>query len=169
MPVPASRNDDVGASSSALSRIFGQARQVFECNQSTETRVSIIDPEPPAIRTGETVETGKSALVLAAIFIVVEIVLMAEAISVILLEGSERRNPGAAPIAILLSTALLANLGLVCTFIAASAASAVRRSRLAGAIPVASFAAVSSSGAVDVVGSAGNLGSAASSNIPTSG
>jgi hypothetical protein len=128
-----------------------------------------MDLQPPAIGAGEIVETGKSALVLAAIFIVVEIVLMAETISVILLEGSERRNPGAAPIAILLSAALLANLGLVCTFIAASAASAVRRSRLVGAIPVASFAAVSSSGAVDVVGPAADRGNAGSSNIPTSG
>jgi hypothetical protein len=118
-------------------------------------------------------------LVLAAVFIAVEVVLMAETIVVVLVEGSEHRNPGAAPIAFLLSTALLANLGLVCAFIAASAADAVRRSRRAEG-DLASFAAVSSStenaesmadyiSAVDVVGSAGDLGSAASSNIPTSG
>jgi hypothetical protein len=141
--------------------------------------VSTIDLQPADIRTAETVETGKSALVLAAVFIVVEIVLMAETIVVVLLEGSEHRNPGAAPIAILLSTALLANLGLVCTFIAASAANVVRRSRRAGAVLVPSFAAVGSNAedaesitgylsAVDVVGSVADPGIAASSGIPTS-
>jgi hypothetical protein len=139
-----------------------------------------MDPQPPAISTDEIVETGKSPWVLAAVFIVVEILLMAETISVILLGGSGERNPGVAPIAILLSTALLVNLGLVCSFIAASAASAVRRSRRAGAVPVPSFAAVgcgaegaeSMAGdlsAVDAVGSVTEAGTAASSNIPTSG
>jgi hypothetical protein len=139
-----------------------------------------MDPQPPAIRTDEIVETGKSPWVLAAVFIVVEILLMAEAISVILLGGSGERNPGITPIAILLSTALLANLGLVCSFIAASAASAVRRSRRAGAVPVPSFAAVgcgtegaeSMAGdlwAVDAVGSVTDAGAPASAGIPTSG
>ena len=139
-----------------------------------------MDPQPPAIRTDEIVETGKSPWVLAAVFIVVEILLMAETISVILLGGSGERNPGITPIAILLSTALLANLGLVCSFIAASAASAVRRSRRAGAVPVPSFAAVGCGAegvdslagdpsAVDVVGSVTDPGTAASAGIPTSG
>jgi hypothetical protein len=136
-----------------------------------------MDPQPPAIRTGETVETDKSPFVLAAVFILVEIVLMAETISVILLGGSEQRNPGVTPIAILLSTALLANLGLVCSFIGASAASAVRRSRRAGPIPVPSFAAVgcgaegaeSTADAADVVGSLAAPGTAVSAGIPTSG
>lgn len=136
-----------------------------------------MDRRPPAISTDEIVETGKSPWVLAAVFILVEIVLMAETISVMLLGGSEQRNPGATPIALLLSTALLANLGLVCSFIAASAASAVRRSRRAVAVPVPSFAAVgcgaegaeSTAGAADVVGSVTDPGTAASAAIPTSG
>jgi hypothetical protein len=131
-----------------------------------------MDPQPPAVRTDEIVETGKSPWVLAAVFIVVEIVLMAETISVILLGGSEQRSPGITPIAILLSAALLANLGLVCSFIAASAASAVRRSRRAGAA-VGSGAEGTESVAgdlsdLDVVGSVTDPGTAASAGIPTS-
>jgi hypothetical protein len=136
-------------------------------------------PGPPAIRTDQIVETGKSPWVLAAVFIVVEIVLMAETISVILLGGREQPNPGVTPIAILLSTALLANLGLVCSFIAASAASAVRRSRRAVAVPVPSFAALGGGAegaesmaddlaAGDVVTSLTDQGTAASVGIPTS-
>src|SRR5581483_6835037 len=132
------------------------------------TRAAMIDPQLPATRSGETVEAGKSALVLAAIFIAVEIVLMAETISV-LLEGAEARSPGGGPIAILLSTALLANLGLMCTFIAATATSAIRRSRRAEVLRVASFAAVSPSGEIDVGGSVADIECAASSHIPTSG
>jgi Zn-dependent protease with chaperone function len=131
-----------------------------------------MDPPPPAIRTGETVETDKSPWVLAAVFILVEIVLMAETISVMLLGGSEQRNPGATPIALLLSTALLANLGLVCSFIAASAASAVRRSRCAEAASFSAEVAESPDdypSAVDVLGSAANPGTAASSSMPANG
>lgn len=116
-------------------------------------------PQPPAVRTDEIVETGKSPWVLAAAFIVVEILLMAETIIVILLGGSEPRNAGVTPIAILLSTALLANLGLVCSFIGASAASAVRRSRRAEAASFSAEVAESPDdylSAVDVLGSAAN-------------
>ena len=142
--------------------------------------MSTRDPQPTAFSTDGTVETGMSAMVLAAVFIVVEIVLMAETISVILLGGSEQRNPGAATIAILLSTALLTNLGLVCTFIAASAASAVRRSRRAEAVPVAIVAAVSCSAEaaessdgcispIGVIGLAADPGTAGSASMPASG
>jgi hypothetical protein len=167
----------IPASSSAGGRIVGQARHVPAIQ--SETRASTMDPQPPAITTDEIVETGKSPWVLAAVFIVVEIVLMAETISVILLGGSEQLHRGVTPIAILLSTALLANLGLVCSFIAASAASAVRRSRRAGAIPIPSFTAISCGAegvesmagdlaAVDVVTSANGPDTAASAGIPTS-
>ncbi len=69
----------------------------------------------------------------AAVFITVEVLLVAETISVILLDRIDPRNPGAAPIAILLSVALLANLGLVCGVAAAIAADSIRRSQRARA------------------------------------
>ncbi len=81
----------------------------------------------------------------AAVFIVVEIVLVAETVSVILLDEVDPRNPGAAPIAILLSVALLANLGLVCGVAAAIAADSARRLRRAEASAlIDSFTAVGS-------------------------
>lgn len=131
--------------------------------------MSTIDPLPPTIGTDETAETGKSAIVLAALFIVVEILLMAETIGVILHEGSEDRYPGQAPVAILLSTALLANLGLVCTVIAGSAANVVRRSRRAEVISAAMFSAVICSAEVAPSADAAPPDIAASSDMPTSG
>jgi hypothetical protein len=91
--------------------------------------VSIITPEPPAFEAAEMVDTVKPAILPAAVFIFVEIVLMAEAISVILLKELDPSSPGASPIATLLSVALLANLGLVCSAAAAAAARSIRRSR----------------------------------------
>lgn len=58
--------------------------------------MSIIASEPPAIEAAETVETGKAAIVPAAGFIIVEITLVAETISLILLTAMYRiasRNP----------------------------------------------------------------------------
>ena len=95
--------------------------------------MSIIAFEPPAIGIAETVDAGKPAIVPAAVFIIVEIVLVAETISVILLKEIGPLNQGAAPIAILLSMALLANLGLICSIAAASAANSVRQSKQGGA------------------------------------
>jgi hypothetical protein len=89
--------------------------------------VSIMALEPPAVRAAETVGIGRRAIVPAALFIIVEIVLVAETISVILLKEFDLQNPAAMPIAILLSTALLANLGVVCSIAAASATSSIRR------------------------------------------
>jgi hypothetical protein len=60
-------------------------------------------------------------------------VLVAETISVILLDGIGPGKAGAAPIAILLSIALLANLGLVCSVAASIAASSARQSKHEGA------------------------------------
>jgi hypothetical protein len=94
-----------------------------------EDGVSIIAPEPPVIGAIETVDTAKLAIVPVAVFIIVEIMVVAETIWVILLKGVDPQNPGAAPIAMLLSMALLANLGLVCSIAAASAANSVRQSR----------------------------------------
>ncbi len=88
--------------------------------------------------------TVKPAILPAAVFITVEIVLVAETISVILLRELDPRNPGAVPIAILLSVALLANLGVVCSVAAAIAADSVRRSDRARARAlISSFTAVS--------------------------
>jgi hypothetical protein len=92
-----------------------------------KTDVSIIASEPPAIGTAEPVDSARSAIIPAAVFIIVEIILVAEAISVILLKEIDLRNPAATPIAILLSMALLANLGIVCSMAAASAANSIRR------------------------------------------
>jgi hypothetical protein len=89
--------------------------------------VLIIVPGPPAIAAAKAVD--KSAIVPAAVFIIVEIVLAAETISVILLDGIGPGKAGAAPIAILLSIALLANLGVVCSVAAAVAANAARQSK----------------------------------------
>lgn len=114
-----------------------------QCSEG-KTVISIIAFEPPAIGAAETVDTGKPAIVPAAVFIIVEIILVAETISVILLKEIDPRNPGAAPIAILLSMALLANLGLICSIAAASAANSVRQSKHGGDRALSgSFAAVS--------------------------
>lgn len=75
-----------------------------------KTDVSIIASESPAIGAVEPVDAARSAIIPAAVFIIVEIILVAETISVILLKEFDPRNPGAAPIAVLLSIALLANL-----------------------------------------------------------
>ena len=91
--------------------------------------MSIIGPQSRAIGAVETVGIVKPAIVSAAVFIIVEIVLVAETIAVILLKEIDPRNPGAAPIAILLSMALLANLGLVCGIAATIAANSVRQSK----------------------------------------
>jgi hypothetical protein len=91
--------------------------------------VSIIASEPSAIEAAETVDTGKAAIVSAAVFIIVETVLVAETIAVILLKEIGPRHPGATPIATLLSVTLLANLGLVCGIAATIAANSVRRSK----------------------------------------
>jgi hypothetical protein len=94
-----------------------------------KTDVSIIVSERTAFQAGEAVDTVKRAILPAAVFIIVEIVLVAEAISVILLREMDPGNPGAAPIAILLSVALLANLGVVTSMAAAIAANSVRQSK----------------------------------------
>ena len=86
----------------------------------------IIAPEAATTTAAKTTHTARPAILPAALFIVVEIVLVAEAVLVILLKQLDARNPGAAPIAILLSVALLANLGLVCTMAAAITGDAVR-------------------------------------------
>ncbi len=89
--------------------------------------MSIIASEPPVIGTAEPVDIARSAIIPTAVFIIVEIILVAEAISVILLKEIDLRNPAATPIAILLSMALLANLGIVCSMAAASAANSIRK------------------------------------------
>ena len=89
--------------------------------------MSITALEQTASEVPERVDTVKPAILPAAVFIIVEVVLMAETISVILLKDMDTRNPGASTIAILLSVALLANLGLVCSMAAAIAAQSVRR------------------------------------------
>jgi hypothetical protein len=91
--------------------------------------VSIIGPQSRAIGAVEKVGIVKPAIVSAAVFIIVEIVLVAETIAVILLKEIDPRHPGAAPIAILLSMTLLANLGLVCGIAATIAANSVRLSK----------------------------------------
>ena len=91
----------------------------------------IIAPGPSAI--GAAVTVDKSAIVPAAVFIIVEIVLVAETISVILLDEIDPEKAGAAPIAIFLSIALLANLGVVCSVAAAIAANSARQSKHEGA------------------------------------
>ena len=53
--------------------------------------------------------------------------LVAETISVILLKDIDLRNPAATPIAILLSMALLANLSIVCSMAATTAANSIRK------------------------------------------
>jgi hypothetical protein len=109
-----------------------------------KTDVSIIASEPLAT---ETVDRSKPAIVPAAVFIIVEIMLAAETISVILLKEIDPRNPISAPIAILLSTALLVNLGFVCSMAAAMAASSVRQRKRERARALnRCFAAVGASG-----------------------
>jgi hypothetical protein len=126
--------------------------------------VLIIVPGSPAIADAETVD--KSAIVPAAVFIIVEIVLVAETISVILLDGIGPGKAGATPIAILLSIALLANLGVVCSVAAAVAANPARQSKhkearaLSGWLPAVSSTAegidfaTGDSGGVDVAAAA---------------
>ena len=94
-----------------------------------ETEVSIIGPQSRAIGAVEMVGIVKPAIVSAAVFIIVEIVLVAETIAVILLKEINPRHPGPAPIAILLSMTLLANLGLVCGIAATIATNSVPRSK----------------------------------------
>ncbi|MGO8939008.1 MAG: hypothetical protein ACLQLO_18485 [Mycobacterium sp.] len=86
--------------------------------------MSIITPGSRAIGATEKAGNAKPAILSAAVFIIVEVVLVAETIAVILLKEIDPRNPGAAPIAILLSMTLLANLGLVCSVAATIAAMA---------------------------------------------
>jgi hypothetical protein len=74
-----------------------------------------------------------TAILPAGAFIFVEIILAAETISVISLHETDPRNPGAAPIGVLLCAALLANLGVVCGVAAAIAAESVRRAERARA------------------------------------
>jgi hypothetical protein len=112
--------------------------------------VSITASGQTAIEASETVDTVKPAIVPAAVFIIVEVVLVAETISAILLNELDPRNPGAAPITILLSVALLVNLGLVCSVAAAIAAESVRRSNRARVRALSSsFPAVSAPAGVE--------------------
>ena len=89
--------------------------------------MSIITPGSRAIGATEKAGNAKPAILSAAVFIIVEVVLVAETIAVILLKEIDPRNPGAAPIAILLSMTLLANLGLVCSVAATIAANSIRQ------------------------------------------
>jgi hypothetical protein len=83
--------------------------------------------ESPPVTVAKTVETTKRAIVPAALFIAAETVLVAETISVLLLKEIDLRNAAATPIAILLSMALLANLGILCGMAATTAASSIRK------------------------------------------
>ena len=65
------------------------------------TDVSITASEPPATGAAQTVDIGKRAIVPAAVFVIVEIMLVAETILVILFKELDPRNPGTAPITIL--------------------------------------------------------------------
>jgi hypothetical protein len=112
--------------------------------------VSITASGQTAIEASERVDTVKPAILPAAVFIIVEVVLVAETISVILFKDMDPRNPGAAPITILLSVALLANLGLVCSVAAAIAAESVRRSNRARARALSSSLAAVSAPAAGV-------------------
>jgi hypothetical protein len=115
------------------SRRFEQATVPGRRRIEGKTDVLITASGQTASEVPERVDTVKSAILPAAIFIVVEVVLVAETISVILLQDMHSRNVGAVAIAILLSVALLANLGLVCSMAAAIAAQSVRRSNRARA------------------------------------
>jgi hypothetical protein len=89
----------------------------------------------------------------AAAFILVEIILVAETISVILLQETDPRNPGAAPVGVMLCVALLVNLGVVCTVAAAIAAESVRRSERARArYLIDSFPALNAPSGIDSAG-----------------
>jgi hypothetical protein len=101
--------------------------------------LSIIASRRAAVETAESAGAVGPAILPVVAFIVVEILLAAETIWVILLKDIALRSPAAAPLAILLSVALLANLGLVCSAAAAVAADAIRRSNRA---PSGSFASV---------------------------
>jgi hypothetical protein len=96
--------------------------------------VSIIVSKPVAIEATEAADAVKPTILPAAVFIIVEILLAAETISVILFDELDPRNSWAGAIAILLSVALLANLGLVCSAAAGFAADAIRRSNRARAL-----------------------------------
>jgi hypothetical protein len=109
--------------------------------------VSISASRPTAAETSEPVARRGTAILPAAAFIVVEILLAAETIWVILLQEINPRSPAAAPLAILLSVALLANLGLVCGAAAAITASPFRRSNR---VLSSSFASVCASEPGDV-------------------
>ncbi|WP_068179629.1 hypothetical protein [Mycobacterium sp. UM_CSW] len=87
----------------------------------------IIARKAASIPATEAADAVKRAILPAAVFVVVQTLLAAEAISVILFEDVDARNAGARLIAFLLSVALLANLGLVCGLVAAHAAGTIRR------------------------------------------
>jgi hypothetical protein len=130
-------NDDPAASGNVHSEMssqtyhLGRSRagyspQTGRQHSEGETDESIIASEPLAIEAGEAVGAPKLAILPAAVFIIVEIILVAESISVILLKEIGPQHPGTAPIAMLLSMALLGNLGLVCGLAAASVAGSIR-------------------------------------------
>lgn len=136
--------------------------------------VSITVSEGTSIEAPEMVDGVKRAILPAAVFIIVEILLVAETILVILRKDIDRGNPAAAPITILLSLALLANLGFVCGLAAATAGESIRRSNRARAGALGSLRAVSASDAEvesaqrDVAGIDGAAPEAASP-MPASG
>ncbi|HTY30700.1 hypothetical protein [Mycobacterium sp.] len=134
--------------------------------------MSIATSRPKAVGVAETVGALRPAILPAAVFIVVEILLAAETIWVILLKGTDPRSPAAAPLAILLSVALLANLGLLCGAAAAIAAETIRRSNRALGSSIASVGAPETAGgdvpAADLPRSADAEDSAAG-NEPASG
>jgi hypothetical protein len=148
---PASGNDDPVASGNVHQ---SNGRSNSSCNRGRagfadmtgRTDVSIIASEQPAIGSVEPVDAARSAIIPAAVFIIVEIILVAETISVILLKEFDPRNPGAAPIAVLLSIALLANLGLVCSIAAASVAKSVPRSEYEEGPPLSGWSAAAGLG-----------------------
>ena len=91
--------------------------------------MSIIGAKPAAIGGAETVGTGKRTIVLATVFIIVETVLVAETIWVLLFNGIDVGDPWSAAIGVLLSVALLANLGIVCGVTAARGAESARQAK----------------------------------------
>ncbi len=150
-PVPSCRTPPAGRTIRSLaamwtSQTVGQTHHVNRGRagfavMTGKTDVSIIASESPAIGAVEPVDAARSAIIPAAVFIIVEIILVAETISVILLKEFDPRNPGAAPIAVLLSIALLANLGLVCSIAAASVAKSIPRSEYEEGPPLSGWSA----------------------------
>jgi len=150
---PGNGNRDPPASGNVVGRMFGENRiaaaeqpesdKAFRDSKPSNdgharrdrhrgegNDMSISDLPRAAVDSVDTVYTLRPAVWPAAAFIMVEIILVAETISVMLLKELDPTKPGAAPVAVLLSIALLANLGVVCTVAAASAARSVRRARL---------------------------------------